>query len=120
MKNFRELIIWQKGIDLVIDIYKFSNDLPSDEKYGLISQIRRASVSIPSNIAEGSSRNSEKDFKRFLEIAIGSAFELETQILIIQKLSLIDKSKCDILIQSLQEEQKMINSLIIKIKKANS
>lgn len=120
MKNFRELIIWQKGIDLVIDIYKFSNDLPSDEKFGLISQIRRASVSIPSNIAEGCSRHSEKDLKRFLEIAVGSAFELETQILIIQKLSLIDKSKCDILIQSLQEEQKMINSLIIKIKKAKS
>ena len=120
MKNFRNLNIWQKGIDLVIEIYKFSNDLPSDEKYGLINQIRRASVSIPSNIAEGSSRNSEKDFKRFLEIAIGSAFELETQILIIQKLNLIEKSKCDILIQSLQSEQKMINSLIIKIKNAKS
>jgi four helix bundle protein len=120
MKNFRKLNIWQKGIDLVIDIYKFSNDLPSDEKYGLISQIRRASVSIPSNIAEGSSRNSEKDFKRFLEIAIGSAFELETQLLIIQKLNLIEKSKCDVLIQSLQSEQKMINSLIIKIKRAKS
>lgn len=119
MKNFRKLIIWQKGIDLVVDIYTFSNELPSDEKYGLLTQIRRASVSIPSNIAEGSSRSSEKDFKRFLEIAIGSAFELETQLLIVQKLNLVDKSKCDILIQSLQEEQKMINSLITKIK-ANS
>ena len=93
---------------------------PQMKKFGLISQIRRASVSIPSNIAEGCSRHSEKDLKRFLEISIGSAFELETQILIIQKLNLIDKSKCDILIQSLQEEQRMINSLIIKIKKAKS
>ena len=73
-------------MQLVIDIYKLSNKLPKEEKYGLKSQITRAAISIPSNIAEGSSRSSDKDFKRFLEISLGSAFELETQLLIIQKL----------------------------------
>ncbi|PLX22308.1 MAG: diversity-generating retroelement protein bAvd family protein [Marinilabiliales bacterium] len=86
MKDFKKLNVWQKGIDLVTSIYKISKNFPSEEKYGLSSQITRAAVSIPSNIAEGSSRFSEKDYFRFLEIALGSAFELETQLMIVEKL----------------------------------
>ena len=72
MKNFKELKIWQLGMKIVKEIYLFSNFLPEHEKYGLRSQITRAAVSIPTNIAEGSSRESDKDYKRFLEMALGS------------------------------------------------
>jgi len=82
MRNFRKLKIWKQGIDIVKEIYKISQKLPSEEKFGLKSQITRAAVSIPSNIAEGSSRSSNKDFNRFLEIALGSLFELQTQIVL--------------------------------------
>ena len=78
MRNFRNLNIWQKGIQLVKMTYKISAQLPKEEVYGLKSQICRAAVSVPSNIAEGCSRNSEIEYKRFLEIAMGSLFEVET------------------------------------------
>ena len=89
MRNFRNLNIWQQGIELVTYVYEVAAQLPKEEKYGIASQICRASVSIPSNIAEGCSRNSDIEYKRFLEIALGSAFELETQLVIIQKLKTI-------------------------------
>jgi len=103
-------------MDLVIQIYKLSERLPNEEKYGLKSQITRAAISIPSNIAEGSSRSSDKDFKRFLEVAIGSAFELETQLLIIKKLNMVNNDYIAPLLSDLHEEQKMINSFIQKLK----
>ncbi len=87
MRNFKELKIWQKGLDIVVKAYKLTGYFPKEEKYGITSQITRASVSIPSNIAEGSSRSSEKDYNRFIEISLGSSFELETQLLISQALS---------------------------------
>ena len=93
MRDFRKLKIWEQGIEIVKEVYKLSQKLPSEEKFGLKSQITRAAVSIPSNIAEGSSRNSEIEFKRFLEIAIGSLFEVETQLIIIQELDLIKKEE---------------------------
>ena len=74
MRNFRKLDIWKKGIEMVKDIYQITGVFPDSERFGLISQMQRASVSLPSNIAEGCSRNSEVEFKRFLEIAIGSLF----------------------------------------------
>ena len=116
MSNFHNLKIWQKGMQLVIDIYKLSNKLPKEEKYGLKSQITRAAISIPSNIAEGSSRSSDKDFKRFLEISLGSAFELETQLLIIQKLNMIKTEYIEQVLNALNEEQKMINTFIQRLK----
>ena len=82
MHRFKELEIWKKSRKFCSEIYSATADFPADEKFGLTNQLRRASVSIPSNIAEGSSRNSQKDFSRFLEIAIGSAYEIETQLII--------------------------------------
>ncbi len=88
MRDFKTLNIWQDGISLVREIYQIIDILPPNEKYGLKSQITRAAISIPSNIAEGCSRKSQKDFYRFLEIALGSAFELETQILILEEINI--------------------------------
>ncbi|WP_139959269.1 four helix bundle protein [Flavicella sediminum] len=116
MRNFRKLDIWRSGIELVKAIYVLAEKLPIQEKYGLRSQITRAAVSIPSNIAEGSSRNSEIEFKRFLEIALGSLFELETQIVIIEELKLIDKVEVMKILEMLDKEGRMINGLITKIK----
>jgi four helix bundle protein len=121
MRNFRTLNIWQQGIQLVVDVYKLSEELPNEEKYGLKSQICRAAVSIPSNIAEGSSRPSEIEYRRFLEIALGSAFELETQLIIIQNLPMASNDRIGNLKCCLEKEQKMINSLISRLKQmANS
>ncbi len=92
-----------------------SRSLPSNEKYGLISQIRRSAVSIPSNIAEGSSRTSKKDFARFIEISIGSAFELETQLLIAIDTEMIVKDKIQPIIEELIEIQRMSNSYRINV-----
>jgi len=118
MRNFRKLEIWRQGIELVKKVYKLADKLPSNEKFGLRSQITRAVVSIPSNIAEGCSRNSEIEFKRFLEIAIGSLFELETQIVIIEELDLINHDELKSLFELLDKEAKMINGLINTIKKS--
>ena len=115
MRNFRNYTVWQNGIAFVKMIYKFSQFLPNDEKYGLISQIKRASVSIPSNIAEGCSRNSDKEFKRFPEIAIGSAFELETQLIVIKELEFANEEETNNLLTVLNDLQKKLNSLIQKI-----
>ncbi|MBN2572254.1 MAG: four helix bundle protein [Ignavibacteriales bacterium] len=114
MRNFRKYDIWNDGIELVKKIYKYTADFPKNEIFGLVSQMRRAAVSIPSNIAEGCSRNSDMEFKRFLEIAIGSAFELETQLLICDELK-ITKQRAEF-IDMLINIQKKINSLIKKIK----
>lgn len=115
MKNFKKLQIWQQGMELVKEVYKLSKSLPSSEKYGLTNQITRAAVSIPSNIAEESSRNSEKDYQHFLQIALGSSFEVETQLLIMQKLEMVPKQAVRLVMDILIPEQKMINSLISKL-----
>ncbi|MGD0590935.1 MAG: four helix bundle protein [Bacteroidota bacterium] len=114
MRNFLELIIWQKAMDIVVRVYELTGLLPKDETYGLKTQLQRAAVSIPSNIAEGCSRNSEPDFKRFLEI--GSTYELETQLTITENVNLISKNKVDPILQLLTEEQKMLNSFISSVR----
>ena len=91
MHRFKDLEIWKKSIEFCSHIYGVTSKFPDSEKFGLTNQLRRASVFIPSNIAEGSSRNSNKDFSRFLQIAIGSAYEIETQLLIASDLSLTSK-----------------------------
>jgi len=107
-------------MEIVREVYVLTPLLPEIEKYGLKSQIQRAAVSIPSNIAEGCSRDTERDFKWFLYIAIGSAFELETQLTISQQLGLILKAKVEPILLLLSEEQKMINSFISTIKNKQS
>jgi len=119
MRNFRDLTIWQEGIKIVKLIYEITSQLPSEEKFGLKSQMQRAAVSIPSNIAEGCSRSSNLEFKRFLEIAIGSSFELETQLILITELNLLSENNIQPTIQNINILQKMINSFISKLSTQN-
>lgn len=112
MHNFKELRVWQNARRFVKEVYVTTKDFPADEKYGLISQMRRSVVSIPSNIAEGSGRGTDKDFSRFLNIALGSAYELQTLIFLSLDLELIIEEKVNELNSSLEEIQKMIYDLI--------
>ena len=115
IKSYKDLFVWQKAIDLVIEIYRLTSYFPKTETYGLISQIRRAVVSIPSNIAEGRSRSTRKDFVQFLRIAGGAVAELETQLNISNKLSfvgLIDYNKVS---DELNEIMRMLNTMITKL-----
>ena len=116
MRNFRELRIWQKGMEIVMGVYRLAPLLPPDERFGLKTQIQRAAVSIPSNIAEGCSRSSEQEFRRFLEIAIGSAYELETQLTISLHLNLMSKETVDPILSLITQEQKILNSFISTVK----
>lgn len=116
MRDFKKYKVWSSSMELCSRVYEMVNSLPDEEKYGLKSQISRAAVSIPSNIAEGSGRSSDKEFKRFLEIAIGSSFELETQLILCQKLHLIPAEKFDSIIDDLHVVQASLNSLISKLK----
>ena len=104
MHNYNNLQIWQQAMNLVEDIYKLTASFPTEEKFGLVSQMTRAAVSIPSNIAEGAGRNSDKDFAHFISIAIGSLYELNTQIVLSERLGYINQ------IQS-QELQKKLDNL---------
>lgn len=106
MHNIQELKIWHKAIDLCVLIYKVSADFPSDERFGLISQIRRSSVSIASNIAEGAGRNTKGEFNQFLGIANGSAYELQTQVILAQKLGMF-KTDVALILDNIDEIQKM-------------
>lgn len=109
--NFRELKVWQLGIEFVEEVYKATAELPDDEKFGLVSQLRRASISVPSNIAEGSGRASDKDFSRFLSMALSSAYELETQLIIVNPLALLPSVSVEMMVLKVQELQKMLFNL---------
>ena len=115
MRDFRKYDIWIDSMGLVDDVYVFVEAFPNTEKYGLSSQITRSAVSIPSNIAEGASRNSEKDFARFLEIALGSTFELETQLIIASKRKYISEGSLEVTVKKLSSLQKRIYGLRRKI-----
>lgn len=115
MRNFKKLLIWQKGVQIAINSIKMISEFPKEEKYGISSQISRAAVSISSNIAEGSSRKSMKDYNRFLEISLGSSYELETQLLIAEAVNFGEKEKRDALLKDIDEEQKMIMSFMSKL-----
>jgi len=116
MTSHKELKVWQKGIELVKVIYNVTNDFPKAEQFGLTSQIRRCSVSIPSNIAEGCGRHSDKELIHFLYITLGSASELETQIIISQELGFLEKEISEIIQALILEIIKMTSSLINSIK----
>ena len=116
MRNFREMIIWKQGMELAVNAYRLTTQLPKEEMYGLSSQIKRAVVSIPANIAEGCSRETDKDFKKFLKTSLGSAFELETHLLIAERLQFIDSADVDNFFLALHTEQRQINTLISRLK----
>jgi four helix bundle protein len=111
--NFRELKIWQESMNLVKQVYALTTELPANEKFGLISQIQRCAISIPSNIAEGSGRSSEKEFLHFLNISISSSYELETQLILLDELYKINTQKTLIQITSIQ---KMIGGFCKKLR----
>ncbi len=111
VKNYQELIVWQKGMDLVEAVYKASQAFPKEETYGLTSQIRKAAVSVPSNIAEGQGRKSTKEFLHFLSIALGSLREVETQILIAERLTYLNKKQTTPLLTLSSEVGRLINGL---------
>ena len=111
MNKFKELKVWQKAIQLITEIYFQTSKFPKEEIYGITSQIRRCAVSIPSNIAEGAGRETKKDFSHFLNIAKGSSFELETQLIISKELEFLKLADFEILYSELDEIQKMITGL---------
>ena len=115
MDSYKELIVWQKGIDLVEKIFKATDTFPKSELYGLVSQMRRAAVAIPSNIAEGAGRQHTKEFIQFLGIAEGSATELETQLIIAERLQFLEKAEYDEIAALQLEIFKMLRVLIKKL-----
>ena len=115
IKDFRDLKIWRQGKTLTLDIYSFSSQFPREELFGLTSQMRRAAVSIPSNIAEGFNRSYKKEYRRYLYFALGSCAELETQIEIASELKYLHIDAKNQLLESLNHEARMIRNLINKL-----
>ncbi|MEH2003445.1 MAG: four helix bundle protein [Nostoc sp.] len=116
MKDFRELKVWLRSHQLVLKVYEVTAKFPQQELYGLTSQMRRAAASIPTNIAEGCGRNTDPDFARFLQIAMGSGSELEYQLILAHDLGFIDKIQHDKLMSELIEIKRMLNSFIQKLR----
>lgn len=111
MNNYKDLKVWQKSVDLAVKIYELTKQFPKEEIYGLTSQIRRCAVSVSSNIAEGAGRNSKKDFNNFLGISYGSSCELETQLIIANRINLLEASALESFQKEITEIQKMNWSL---------
>jgi len=118
IKSYKDLLIWQKGIQITNDVYALVMSFPNEELYALTSQIKRSTVSIPSNIAEGFGRNSTKSYLHFLKISRGSLFELETQLIIAKNQNFIKNDDLfDVIMNHIFEESKMINSYINNLEK---
>ena len=123
IKNFKELIVWQKAMDLAAGVYTLTKYLPKEETYGLSDQMRRAAVSIPSNIAEGQARQSSKEFLQFLCIACGSRAELETQLLLAKRLGYFERipqQRIDLVFQLSDEVSRMLYTLTTRLSVAES
>lgn len=112
LKNYKELNVWQKAYDLCLDIYRITKEFPDEERYGLVAQIRRSAVSVPSNIAEGYGRKSISDYVRFLYVAYGSSCELETQVLLSTDLGYIEGNRAGSVRSSIGEVERMLKALI--------
>ena len=117
MQDYRKIKVWQRSYYLVLKVYKLTETFPKHELYALTSQIRRAAVSIPSNIAEGSAKDSDADFARFLEIALGSAFEMECQLMIANDLDYVAGDDRQSLLREVEELKKMLSGFIKAIRK---
>jgi four helix bundle protein len=116
ISSYKDLIVWQKGMDLAESVYNISKNLPANEQFGLTSQIRRAAVSIPSNIAEGYGRQSTGNYRQFLSISRGSLLELETQLLLCVRLNYFNLEETEKLLENIDSLARMLSSLITKIK----
>ena len=119
VKTYKDLLVWQKAIHFVTQVYKAVKGFPQEELYGLTSQIKRAAVSIPSNIAEGYGRKSTKDYLRFLQIAMGSIFEIQTQLEISKNLEFVSESSFGELYEYSREIERMLSSMINKVTESN-
>ena len=115
VKTYRDLIVGQKAMALVTEIYQHTKSFPEDERYGLTAQLRRCSISLSSNVADGYGRNSTQDYVRYLRIANGSLFELQTQLEIARNLKLLPEESFSILFELSREIERMLSSLIRKI-----
>ncbi|HBU06695.1 MAG TPA: hypothetical protein DEB09_01280 [Candidatus Magasanikbacteria bacterium] len=115
MISYKDLIVWQKSMDLVVMIYQATENFPKSELYGLVSQIRRSSISIPSNIAEGKMRGTRKDYCHFVRMAFGSGAELETQLEISRRLKFVNENEFLEIKNLLEEIMKMLNVMIRKL-----
>jgi four helix bundle protein len=116
VQSYRDLVAWNKAMELVTEIYRMTHSFPKEEVFGLVSQLRRAAVSIPSNIAEGKGRISKGEFRQFLGNARGSLAEVETQILIAQNLSYLDEPGTNKLLAKVEEVGKVLNGLLSAVK----
>lgn len=116
VRNYRDLIVWQRSVEFCAHLYQHTAKFPAHEQFGLTNQLRRAAVSIPSNIAEGHIQESDAIFARHLNIAIGSAAELDTQLLIAQKVGYIKTAEVDIIRSNLEEIMKMLRGLLRTIR----
>jgi len=112
MHNYKNLLVWKKAVNMATDVYKITDSYPDAEKFGLISQIRRSAISVSSNIAEGAGRGSNAEFRHFLNIAYGSAYELETQLIISNNLNYLRTNDFELLSNQIEELQKMLFRLI--------
>ena len=115
VRDYKDLIVWQKSMDLLVEVYRLVKKLPKEETYALSDQMRRAAVSIPSNIAEGRGRSSGKDYLRFLFIARGSQAELETQLLACVRLDYFNESEVELALNLCSEIGRMLNTMISKL-----
>ncbi len=120
LKNYKELKVWQKSYQFCLEIYRITKRFPKEERYGLTSQIRRAAVSVPSNIAEGYGRKTTLEYIRFLYIAYGSNCELETQILLAGDLGYIETGKLEILLEGIGAVERMLKALIKALERKHS
>ncbi len=111
-KSYKDLIVWQRAVRFVVDIYKVTSRFPREEVYGITSQMRRSAVSIPSNIAEGQARNSPRSFENYLNIALGSAAELETQLIVANQIDYLVEKDLGSLVVELTEIMKMLHGLL--------
>ena len=116
MQDFTKLQVWQKAHNITINVYKLTAQMPDDEKFGLISQIRRSSISIESNLAEGCGRDSDKEFARYIDISMGSSFELRCQLIIAKDLGYIDSTQYQLYESKIIEVNRMLGSLLKKLR----
>jgi four helix bundle protein len=116
MRDFKKLLIWQKAMEVVTEIYRAVEQFPAEERYGLRSQVTRSAVSIAANIAEGSAKSSQKEYRYFIEIALGSSYELETHKLIVEKMNWVGGQQLSRILNLSMEEQRMLSSFLDKLK----